>query len=106
MEPAGALREGAETTMHTRDGRHHRMRVTEVSPGRSFALRTSPVPLATFTFRCRVDPAIEGSSIQQGVTMSGPMGWLMSAMAGERIAAGFSAVLDGLASAAESAPDS
>ena len=101
MEPAVRLAPGAEVTMHTKDGRHHRMRVVDFEPGRRFALETSPVPLATFRFTCRVEPSSTGSAISQGVAMRGPTGWLMSALAGKQIADGFTGVLNGLAAAAE-----
>lgn len=101
MEPGRPLELGAETTMHTKDGRHHRMRVVALEPGRKFSLQTSPVPLSKFTFTCTVAPAGAGSTIRQAVSMSGALGWLMSATAGDRIAEGFRGVLDGLARAAE-----
>ena len=102
MEPGRRLELGAEVTMHTRDGRHHRMRVVGLQPGQSFSLETSPLPLARFTFTCAVRRAASGSTISQAVTMAGPAGRLMSAAAGERVAEGFRPILDGLAQAAES----
>lgn len=101
MEPGLKLALGAETTMNTRAGRHHRMKVVALEPGSSFSLETSPVPLTRFTFTCSVDPADGGSRIQQSLRMAGPLGWLMSATAGSRIAEGFAPVLDGLATEAE-----
>ena len=102
MEPGRRLEMGAETTMHTKAGRHHPMTVVDLHPGRRFSLRTSPVPLSRFTFTCTVEPAEGGSTIRQGVAMSGLMGWFISATGGDRVAAGFEPVLEGLAKAAES----
>jgi uncharacterized protein YndB with AHSA1/START domain len=103
MEPGRRLELGAETTMHTKAGRHHRMKVVALEPGRGFSLETSPVPLTRFTFTCSIERAPSGSTIRQGVKMSGPLGGLMSAMAGNRVAEGFGPILDGLAGAAEKA---
>jgi uncharacterized protein YndB with AHSA1/START domain len=101
MDPGRRLERGAQVTMHTKDGRHHQMTVVGLAAGREFALETSPVPLSTFRFTCRVEPSSAGSTISQEVAMRGPVGWLMSATAGDRIAEGFAGVLDGLAAAAE-----
>jgi hypothetical protein len=40
--------------MNTRAGQHHKMKLLDVVPGRSFALETSVVPLTTFRFNCRI----------------------------------------------------
>lgn len=101
MEPGQKLELGAETTMHTNAGRHHLMKVVDLEPGRSFSLQTSPVPLSTFRFTCSVEPAEGGSTVKQAVSMSGLLGGIMSATGGDRVAAGFEPVLDGLARAAE-----
>jgi hypothetical protein len=102
MEPGRRLEMGVETTMHTNDGRHHLMKVVDLKPGRSFSMQTSPVPLSRFTFTCTVESAEGGSTIRQSVSMSGVMGGFISATGGERVAASFEPVLEGLAREAES----
>ena len=102
MEPGRRLEMGVDTTMHTNDGRHHLMKVVDMKPGRSFSMQTSPVPLSRFTFTCTVEPTEGGSTISQSVSMGGLMGGVMSATGGDRVAAGFEPILEGLARAAES----
>jgi uncharacterized protein YndB with AHSA1/START domain len=97
-----AFASGTGGTMTTRAGGTHKIELEDVQPGRTFTIRTSPAPLSTFHFKCEVDPAGEGSRISQGVRMTGPLGGLMSAMMGERVAQGFEAILDGLKKEAES----
>lgn len=87
--------------MHTRAGRHHRMKVVDVDAGRRFVLETSPLPLSTFRFTCTIEPVDDGSVIRQSVSMRGPLGAFVSATGGDRVAGGFDAVLDGLVRAAE-----
>jgi len=98
----GGFASGSTGTMTTRAGGTHAIRLEDVQPGRRFTLGTSPAPLSTFHFTCEVAPSGNGSRISQGVSMSGPLGGLMSAMMGERMAAGFEALLDGLKKEAES----
>jgi len=99
---SGGFASGTSGTMTTRAGGTHPIELQAVEQGRTFTIRTSPAPLSTFFFRCEVAPAAEGSQITQGVSMDGPLGGLMSAMMGERIAASFEAILEGLKKEAES----
>jgi uncharacterized protein YndB with AHSA1/START domain len=98
----GAFASGTAGTMTTRAGGTHSGALEDVQPGRTFTIRTSPAPLSTFHFKCEVMPAEAGSRISQGVSMTGPLGGLMSVLMGERMAAGFEAILDGLKKEAES----
>jgi hypothetical protein len=98
----GPFANGTSGSMTTKAGGTHRIQLQDVQPGRGFTLVTSPAPLSTFHFRCEVAPASVGSRISQGVSMSGLLGGLMSAMMGERIAAGFTGILGGLKKEAES----
>jgi hypothetical protein len=98
----GPFAAGATGTMRTKAGGQHAIRLASVQPGGGFALETAPVPLSTFTFNCRIAPGSNGGSrISQAVSMRGPLGWLFSAMMGERIADSFGPLLDGLARQAE-----
>jgi uncharacterized protein YndB with AHSA1/START domain len=98
----GAFASGTNGSMTTRAGGTHRIALEDVQPGRTFTIRTSPAPLSTFHFKCEVAPAGAGSRIAQGVGMTGPLGGLMAAMMGERMAAGFEPILEGLRKEAES----
>jgi len=98
----GSSAGGTAGSMTTRAGGTHRIRLEQVEPNRGFTLVTSPAPLSTFHFRCEIQPAAEGSRISQGVSMSGPLGWLFSWLMGARIADGFTPILDGLQQKAES----
>jgi uncharacterized protein YndB with AHSA1/START domain len=98
----GAFATGTGGTMTTRAGGTHHIELQDVQPGRTFTIRTSPAPLSTFHFKCEVAPDADGSQITQGVSMTGPLGGVMSALMGARIAAGFEAILEGLKKEAES----
>jgi uncharacterized protein YndB with AHSA1/START domain len=98
----GAFATGTTGAMTTRAGGTHGIELEDVQPGLTFTIRTSPAPLSTFHFKCEVASASDGSRITQGVTMTGPLGGLMSATMGERVAAGFEAILEGLRKEAES----
>jgi hypothetical protein len=99
---AGTFATGTGGTMTTRAGGTHHVELENVQAGRTFTIRTSPAPLSTFHFKCEVIPAGDGSQITQGVNMTGPLGGLMSATMGARMAAGFEAILQGLKKEAES----
>src|SRR3989454_6209665 len=69
MEWQGGFASGTTGVMNTRAGQHHKMKLLDVGPGRSFALETNVVPLTTFLFNCRIDegggetekaPALQG----------------------------------------------
>src|SRR5947207_10308350 len=98
----GAFASGTAGSMTTRAGGTHSIRLAGVQPQRGFTLVTSPAPLSTFHFSCEIAPAAGGSLISQAVRMSGPLGGLMSAMMGERVAGGFTAILEGLKKRARS----
>jgi len=100
----GPFGNGTTGTMRTKAGGQHPIRLESVQPGQAFRLVTTPVPLSTFTFTCDIAPDSRGGSrISQGVLMRGPLGWLFSAIMGERIADSFGPLLDGLARQAEAA---
>jgi uncharacterized protein YndB with AHSA1/START domain len=101
----GPFATGATGTMTTKAGGTHAIRLTDVRPGRSFRLETSPAPLSTFVFQCDIRPTGGGSTIGQSVSMRGPLGGVYSAMMGRGIAQGFEPILAGLKSAAESDGD-
>jgi uncharacterized protein YndB with AHSA1/START domain len=98
----GGFGSGTTGTMTTRAGGTHAIELQDVEQGRTFTIRTRPVPLSTFHFKCEIAPAADGSQITQAVSMTGPLGGLMSAMMGERMAASFEAILKGLKKEAES----
>jgi hypothetical protein len=98
----GPFASGTTGSMTTRAGGTHGIRLTDVQPNSGFTIVTNPAPLSTFHFRCQVAPGAGASRISQGVGMTGPLGGLMSAMMGERVADGFTAILEGLKKRAES----
>ena len=97
----GPFAAGTTGSMTTKAGGTHAVTLTDVQPGRSFRLETSPAPLSTFTFLCEIRPNGVGSTISQSVSMRGPLGGLFSAMMGKRMAEGFQPILAGLKAAAE-----
>jgi uncharacterized protein YndB with AHSA1/START domain len=99
----GPFANGTTGSMTTKAGGTHKIQLQDVHANRGFTLVTNPAPLSTFHFRCEVSAAPGGSRISQGVSMSGVMGGLMSAMMGERVAEGFTGILAGLKKRAESA---
>jgi hypothetical protein len=86
----------------TTGARTHQITLENVVDGRSFDLVTSVMPMTTFRFHCEVVPSGGGSSISQGITMSGLLSPIFSPMMGGRIAQSFGPLLDGLAREAES----
>jgi len=101
MDMAPPIAAGKEGVMNTPAGQHHKMKVVDVQPGRSFTLETSVIPLSTFRFKCSVEPAGGKTRIGQTVQVVGPMGWLFDPMMGDGIAKDFDKLLDGLARKAE-----
>jgi hypothetical protein len=101
MEMSGPFANGTTGIMHTNAGQHHRVRLTNVQPGRSFDLETSVIPLTHFRFHCEVVPSGAGSTIGQSLSVSGPLAFVFSPLAGNRIAASFEPLLKGLADQAE-----
>lgn len=101
MTLRGPFATGSTAIMKTPAGREHEMRIVDVQPPRTFALRTKVIPGTNFTFRCAVETRGSGNSrISQNVTIGGPLGGIVGPMAGKRVAADFAAVLEGLAAAA------
>jgi uncharacterized protein YndB with AHSA1/START domain len=67
MDWKGGFVPGSEGVMNTRAGQHHKMRLAEVQPGRSFVLETRVIPGTVFRFNCRVEPAGGKTKISQTV---------------------------------------
>jgi uncharacterized protein YndB with AHSA1/START domain len=101
MEMNGPFANGSTGVMHTPAGQHHQIRLTNIQPGRSFDLETKVIPLTEFTFHCEVVPNAGGSTVSQSLNVSGPLGFVFSPLAGDRIAASFEPLLKGLADKAE-----
>ena len=101
---AGAFASGTTGTMRTRSGGQHSVILEDVVPGRAFTVNSDGMPATRLRFRCEVEAAGSGSRISQSVTLSGPLAWLFTPMAGGRIADTFPALLRGLATAAEKEP--
>ncbi len=97
----GPFATGTTGRMTTRSGGQHQITLASVEPGRAFQLETSVLPGARFAFRCEVLPTPDGSRIGQSLRMRGPLAPLYSRMMGERVAASFGPLLDGLARHAE-----
>jgi hypothetical protein len=101
MSLNGPFVNGVTGLMETSGGRSHQVRIVDIEPGRSFRLETAVLPLTGFSFKCEVVPSSAGSSISQTLTISGPLAFVFSALAGERIAGTFEPILRGLAQHAE-----
>jgi Polyketide cyclase / dehydrase and lipid transport len=102
MDWQGGFQSGTSGIMNTRAGQHHKMRLVDVVPGRSFALLTSVVPGTTFRFNCRIDPAGETTKIAQYVEVKGPLGPIMGGMLGPQVSKEFGTLLTNLSKRAES----
>ena len=101
MEWTGGFESGTTGIMNTRAGQHHKMRLVDVVPGRSFALLTSVVPGTTFHFNCRIEPASGKTRISQTVEVKGPLGPLLGGMLGPQVSKDFGTLLGNLAKQAE-----
>jgi hypothetical protein len=101
MEWQGGFAQGTQGVMNTRAGQHHEMKLTEVQPGRFFALETSVVPGTTFRFNCRVEPAGGKTKISQMVEVKGPLGPILQGMLGPQVSKEFGTLLANLAKKAE-----
>ena len=100
MDWQGGFASGTSGIMNTRAGQHHKMRLVDVQPGRSFALETSVIPGTTFRFNCRVDSVGGEAKIGQYVEVKGPLGFL-GGMLGPGVAKEFGTLLNNLAKKAE-----
>lgn len=96
----GPFLTGTTGSMTTGAGTHT-IRLDNVDPGRGFDFVTTPIPATTFRFHCDVSPDGTGSTIRQGVMMSGLLAPVIGPLMGNRIAASFDPILEGLAREAE-----
>jgi len=101
MEWQGGFLSGTSGVMNTRAGQHHKMRLLDVVPGRSFALETSVVPGTTFRFNCRIDGAGGKTKIGQYVEVKGPLGSILGGMLGPQVSKEFGILLNNRAKKAE-----
>jgi hypothetical protein len=103
MDWAGGFASGTAGIMNTRAGQHHKMKLVDVVPGRSFALETSVVPGTTFRFNCRIEPGGAGTTIGQWVEVRGSLGPVLGGMLGPQVSKEFGTLLANLAKRAEAA---
>jgi hypothetical protein len=103
MSWQGGFVEGSTGIMNTHAGQHHKMRLVDVVPGRSFALLTSVVPGTTFRFNCSIEPVGGETKIRQTVEVRGPLGPLLGGMLGPQVSKEFGTLLGNLAKRAETA---
>ena len=103
MDWQGGFQSGTTGVMNTRAGQHHRMKLVDVVPGRSFALETSVVPGTTFRFNCRIEPAGGTTKVGQWVEVKGLLGPVMGGMLGPQVSKEFGTLLTNLARRAEAA---
>jgi hypothetical protein len=103
MDWQGGFVSGTNGIMNTRAGQHHKMKLVDVVPGRSFALVTSVVPGTTFRFNCRIDSAGGKTKIGQTVEVKGALGPLLAGMLGPQVSKEFGTLLGNLARKAEAA---
>jgi len=101
MEWQGGFASGTIGVMNTRAGQHHKMRLLDVVPGRSFALETSVVPGTTFRFNCRIERVGGETKIGQYVEVNGPLGPILRGMLGPQVSKEFGVLLQNLANKAE-----
>jgi hypothetical protein len=102
MEMNGPFQSGSIAVMNTPAGQHHKMRLLDAEPGRSFALETNVVPGTTFRFNCRIDPADGKTKVSQHVLVKGPLGPVLGGMLGPQVSKEFGTLLRNLAGKAES----
>ena len=107
MEWQGGFQSGTSGVMNTRpDAKgkmmHHKMRLLDVVPGRSFALETSVIPGTTFRFNCRIEPVGGETKIGQFVEVKGPLGPILGGMLGPQVSKEFGTLLTNLSKRAES----
>jgi hypothetical protein len=102
MDWQGGFASETSGVMNTRAGQHHKMRLVDVVPGRSFALETSVVPLTMFRFNCRIESVGGETKIGQYVEVKGPLGPILGGMLGPQVSKEFGTLLSNLAKKAES----
>jgi polyketide cyclase/dehydrase/lipid transport protein len=103
MDWQGGFASGTSGIMNTRAGQHHKMKLVDVVPGRSFALETSVVPGTMFRFNCSMVPAGAKTKISQTVEVKGPLGRVLGGMLGPQVSKEFGTLLGNLAKKAEGA---
>lgn len=103
MDLTGPFASGSTAVMNTPAGQHHKMRLLDVVPGKSFALETSVVPGTTFRFNCRIDSSAGKTRISQMVQVKGPLGGVLGGMLGPQVSKEFGTLLQNLAKKAETA---
>jgi Polyketide cyclase / dehydrase and lipid transport len=103
MEWEGGFASGTTGIMNTRAGQHHKMKLMDVVPGRSFALETSVVPGTTFRFNCRIELVAGKARVSQTVEVKGPLGPVLGGMLGPQVSKEFGTLLSNLARKAEGA---
>jgi len=103
MEWEGGFASGTTGIMNTRAGQHHKMKLVDVVPGRSFALETSVVPGTTFRFNCRIELVSGKARVSQTVEVRGPLGPVLGGMLGPQVSKEFGTLLSNLARRAEGA---
>ena len=103
MEWEGGFASGTTGIMNTRAGQHHKMKLVDVVPGRSFALETSVVPGTTFRFNCRIELVAGKARVSQTVEVKGPLGPVLGRMLGPQVSKEFGTLLSNLARRAEGA---
>jgi hypothetical protein len=101
MDWTGGFVQGSEGVMNTRAGQHHKMKLLEVQPGRSFVLETRVVPGTKFLFNCRIETVGGETKISQTVEVKGPLGPLLAPMMGPQVSKEFGVLLASLARKAE-----
>ena len=102
MDWEGGFQSDTTGVMKTRAGQHHKMKLLDVVPGRSFALETSVVPLTTFRFNCRIGSEGGKTTVGQWVEVKGPLGSVLGGMMGPQVSKEFGTLLSNLAKRAES----
>jgi polyketide cyclase/dehydrase/lipid transport protein len=101
MSLNGPFASGTTGTMVTGQGQHP-ITLEDVTPGKSFRLETTVVPLTRFSFECAITPGGGGTTtISQGIRVKGPLGGIVGPMMGRQVAASFPTLLKGLATTAE-----
>ena len=103
MDWQGGFVSGSTGIMNTQAGQHHKMRLVDVEPERSFALETSVVPGTTFRFNCRVEPSGGKTKVGQWVEVKGPLGPVLGRVLGPGVSKEFATLLGNLARKAEAA---
>src|SRR3989475_6170247 len=73
MEWQGGFASRTTGVMNTRAGPHHKMKLLDVVPGRSFPLQTKVLPLTTFRFKCRIHEAGGKKKSAQHLSVEGPL---------------------------------